>query len=62
MITTRGRVNFATTNNDGVLLSDDDRLDNVLHGREHFDDVSERSVRLFANRFLGHAVFHQGKI
>ena len=26
------------------------------------DDISERSVRLFAKRFLGHTVFHQGKI
>ena len=34
-IMTRGGINFTATNIDGVLLSDSDRLENMLHGGEH---------------------------
>ena len=49
---TRGGINFTATNSDGVLLSDSDRLENMLHGGEHFEDVNERLVHRFVARFF----------
>lgn len=50
LVMTRCGTNFTSTNKNGALMSDLDRLKDYLKDGEHVDDVSEISVHRFTQR------------